>query len=69
MNQVQESILFKTSTASDIQSSGGVVTVAGLTGTKKTRISSILQVKYKAEVVQVITVGATSYTPTGGTKY
>lgn len=69
MNQNQESVLFKTSAATDVQCSGGVLTIAGLSGTKKSRISSILQVKSKAEVVQVVTVGATSYTPTGSTKY
>lgn len=69
MNTIQESILFKTSAASDVQCSNGILSVAGLSGTKKTRISSITQLKYHAEVVQVITVGATTYTPTGSTKY
>ena len=69
MSTVQQSVLFKTSAASDIQCSGGVLTIAGLSGTKKSRISSIVQVKSKAEVVQVKTFGATSYTPTASTPY
>lgn len=69
MNQNQESVLFRTSAASDVICSNGVLTVAGLSGTRKNRISSISQIKYKAEVSQVVTIGATAYTPTGGTKY
>lgn len=69
MNQLQESILFKTSAATDVQCSNGILTVAGLSGTKKTRISSIINIKYRAEVVQVMTVGGTSFTPTGATQY
>jgi hypothetical protein len=69
MNQNQESVLLRTSAASDVVCSNGVLTVAGLSGTRKSRISSITQIKYKAEVVQVITIGATAYTPTSGTRY
>lgn len=69
MNQVQESVLFKISSGNDIQCSNGVLTVAGLSGTKKSRISAIQQLKYHAEVVQVVTIGATAYTPTGSTAY
>lgn len=69
MNTNQESVLFRASSASDVQCSSGVLAVAGLTGTKKSRISSIIQLKYHAEVVQVVTIGATAYTPTGYTQY
>lgn len=69
MRPIKESILFRTSAATDINCSGGVLTIAGLTGVKKKNITSIKQVKYRAETVQVVTVGATSYTPTGSTIY
>lgn len=70
MNQAQESVLLRTSAGTDVVCSGGVLTIAGLpTGTRKNRISSIVQIKAKAEVVQVVTVGATAYTPTGSTRY
>jgi hypothetical protein len=69
MKPINESVLSASSAASDIQSSGGVVTIAGLSGTDKRNITSILQTKYRAEVVQVVSVGATSYTPTASTAY
>lgn len=70
MKPIRESVLMRTCAASDIQCSGGVLTIAGLpTSTKKRAITSIKQVKYRAEVVQVVTVGGTAYTPTGSTKY
>ena len=67
---IKESILFRTSSAGDVQSGYGVVTVAGLkTSTPKNVISSITQTKYRAEVAQVVTCAGTSYTPTPNTKY
>lgn len=68
MRPILESVLFRTSAASDIQCSGGVLTVAGLSGVKKKNILSIKQVKYRAEVVQVATV-STTFTPVGSTPY
>lgn len=68
MRPILESVLFRTSAASDIQCSGGVLTVAGLSGVKKKNILSIKQVKYRAEVVQVATV-STTFTPVGSTEY
>jgi hypothetical protein len=69
LNGVQESILFNSSAASDVQCSNGVLTIAGMSGTKKSNIISMTQVKYRAEVAQVVSVGATSYTPTADTLY
>lgn len=69
MNQNQESVLLRTSAGTDVVCSNGILTVAGLSGTRKMRISLINQIKYKTEVSQVVTVGATAYTPTGGTRY
>lgn len=66
---IQEAVLFRTSAASDVQCSGGNVTVAGLRPVFKKNITSISQLIYKAEVSQVVTVGATAYTPTGATPY
>jgi len=65
----QPAILLRTSTGTDVQRSGGILSIAGLTDTKVSRISSIVQIKGKAEVVQVKKVGGTAYTPTGSTPY
>jgi len=67
---IKKSTLFRTSAASDIQCAGGFITIPGLNGpiTKKDVIS-IVQNKYRAEVAQVVTVGATSYTPANATTY
>lgn len=69
--QVNEAVLLRTSAATDVQSSGGYITIAGLSSTWKKLVSSIKQIKYKAEVVQVVTVGAvdTAWVPTGSTTY
>lgn len=69
MNQIQESVLFRTSAGTDVQCSGGKLTVAGLSSTYKSRLLQIQQIKYRTEVVQVITIGATAYNPTGATQY
>lgn len=70
MNTNQESVLFRASSGTDVQSSGGILNVAGLpTGTQKSRITSFQQLKYHAEVVQVVKIGGTAYIPTGGTQY
>lgn len=69
MNQNQESVLLRTSLATDSQGSGGNLIITGLTPTKKTNIASIIQIKSRSEVSQVVTVGATAYAPTGSTVY
>lgn len=66
---IKESVLFRTSAASDIQCSGGNITVAGLRSVSKKDITSIFHSLYKAEVAQVTTVAATSYTPGSDTVY
>lgn len=66
---IQESVLFRTSTGSDVQCSGGNITIAGLKPVSKKDITGIFQVKYRAEVAQVVTVGGTAYTPTSSTRY
>lgn len=67
---LKESVLFRTSSASDVKCSGGIISIAGLkTTTPKNSVISITQQKYKAEVLQVVTVAGTSYTPTPNTKY
>lgn len=70
-NTIKSSVLFRTSAASDIQCSNGNITVAGLPqgSISKKNITGIFQSFYRAEVPQVVTVGATSYTPTGATPY
>ena len=69
MNQNQESVLLRTSLATDSQGSGGNLIITGLTPTKKTNISQIVQIKSRSEVSQVVRIGGTAYTPTGSTRY
>lgn len=61
--------LLRTSAATDVKRSGGVVTITGLQSFRDRDILAIKQFKYKAEVVQVIAVGGGSYTPAASTKY
>lgn len=69
MNQNQESVLLTTSAATDSQCIAGNLTITGLTPTKKTNINSIVQIKSRTEVQQVVRIGGTTYTPTGSTRY
>ena len=66
---IQEAVLFRTSSGSDVQCSGGTIAIAGLRPVSKKDITGIFQVKYRPEVVQVVTVAGTSYTPTSATRY
>ncbi len=69
--QINEAVLLRTSAATDVQCSGGYITIAGLSATWKKLLASIKQIKYKAEVVQVVTIGAvdTAWVPVGSTVY
>lgn len=69
MKPIKKSALLLTSSASDIIRSGGVVNITGLDAIRHNEIRSVKEFKYKAEVVQVVTVGSTSYTPTANTRY
>ncbi len=69
MKPVKKSVLLKTSVLSDVQHSGGVLTIAGLQGLRVNNILDIKQIKYKAEVSQVVKIGYSGYTPTADTKY
>jgi hypothetical protein len=65
-----QSILLKTSAATDLQYSGRELNVTGARRKINVdRIVSIKQEKYRAEVVQVVTAGAGSYTPQASTEY
>lgn len=66
---VNRSVLFNTSAATDVQYSGGNVLIPGLTPITTNRIINFSQINYRAEVVQVITVGGSLYTPTASTAY
>jgi len=65
-----QSILLKTSAATDLKYSGRELSI---TGAKRTinvdRIISIKHERYRAEVVQVVTVADNSYTPQASTIY
>lgn len=69
MKSNRESVLLKTSSNTDVQCSGGKINITGLKEVQKKNITGIIQIKYRAATAQVITVGSTAYTPTGGTKY
>lgn len=69
MKSIRESVLLKTSSNTDVQCSGGEIRITGLDPVLKKNISSIVQIKYRAAVAQVVTVGATAYTPTALTTY
>lgn len=69
MRPNKQSVLLKTSAATDVQCSGGVVSITGLKKISKKNILDITQVKYRAEVAQVIRVGTSSYTPSLDTVY
>ncbi len=60
--------LLKTSAATDVKSSGGIVDITGLDPISKKAIVKVLQFKYRAEVSKVETIGA-SYTPLAATQY
>jgi len=65
---IQKGILFRTTVKTDVLSSGGVISVAGLKSVRRSNLLSIKQIKYRPEVVQVYTVSTTA-TPTGSTVY
>jgi hypothetical protein len=71
MKPSEKSVLYRTSAATDVRNSGGVLSITGLNPVNKNVLKSILQVKYKAEVPQVVTIGAvdTAWTPAASTKY
>lgn len=70
LNAVQESQLFTTSLASDVQSLQGYLKIGSkFSNTKKSLISEIVQVKYRAETVQIVTVTTSSIDPAGNTYY
>jgi len=66
---IEKSVLLKVSSKTDVQNGNGLLAVAGLRPVPKKDIENLYQIKYKPEVVQVVTVGGTSYTPTAGTIY
>lgn len=66
---VSQSILLKTSAATDLKYSGRTLTITGGKPINVDRIVSIKQEKYRAEVVQVVTAGAGGYTPQANTTY
>lgn len=69
MSQKNKSVLFNSSTGTDVQFSGSDLLIAGLDPIHQGRIIDFSQVNYRAEVQQVVTIGATAYTPTANTTY
>lgn len=68
-SQKKNSVLLKTSAGSDVQYSGGKIYINGLDPIKQADIIDFSQQNYRAETVQVVTIGSTSYTPTANTVY
>lgn len=74
MKPVQKSVLLSTSSKTSLTYSNGVFSVAGVSF-RKSDIRQLRQLKYKAEVAQVYTVGGLNtvsgvrYTPTASTTY
>lgn len=69
-SQKKNSVLLRTSAGSDVQYSGGKIYIDGLDPIKQSNIIEFSQANYRAEVVQVVTIGgSSSYTPTANTVY
>lgn len=66
---MKKSVLLKTSVATDVLHSGGNLLITGLPSIRYNDILDIRQIKSRAEVAQVVTVGSSSYTPTASTSY
>jgi len=66
---IEKSVLLKTSSANNVQNGGGLLSITGLRSVPKKDISSIYQIKYRAEVPQVVTLLGTAYTPVASTVY
>ena len=69
MSQKNKSVLFNTSAGTDVQYSGGEIQIVGLDPIPQARIIDFSQINYRTEVVQVVTIGATAYTPVADTTY
>lgn len=69
MKTINKSVLLRTSAATDVLNSNGNLAITGLRTVPKKYITNLVQVKYRAEVAQVVTVGASAYTPTASTTY
>ncbi len=69
MAKLNKSALLKVSLASDVQHSGGKLAITGLETVRTSRILDIKQIKYKTEVVQVVKIGYSLYTPVADTTY
>ena len=69
MSQKNKSVLFNTSAGTDVQYSGQELLIAGLDLINQGRIINFSQINYRAEVAQVVTIGATAFTPVGSTPY
>lgn len=69
MSKLDKSVLLKTSAKTDVQRSGGKLSIAGCLPVKESNILDIKQIKYKTEVAQIATIGMSGYTPTADTTY
>lgn len=70
MRTNRKSVLLKTSSAADVQCGGGLVAITGFGETvAKKDIISAQQIKYRAEVVQVVYIGETDFNPVADTEY
>jgi hypothetical protein len=65
----EKSVLLNSSAGTDVQNVGGEIIIPGLEKIRQSRVVDISQINYRAEVSQVVTVGATAYDPTASTTY
>lgn len=65
---VNQSVLFRTSASTDIQSSAGFVSIAGMDSIRRNRITGVTHIPFRAETVQVVTL-TTTFTPAALTNY
>ena len=69
MKTINKSVLLRTSAATDVLNSNGNLSITGLRTVPKKYITNLTQVKYRAEVAQVVTVGAAQNAITASTTY
>lgn len=69
MRNIKRSVLLKTSSITDVLHSGGALHITGLNDIRYNDIIDFKQIKSKDEVVQVVKVAYSGYTPVANTPY
>ena len=69
MEPAKKATLLNTSSGDDVKRSGGILTITGFLGVPVRNLKSIEHRVFRAETVQVVTLGSSGYTPAGSTTY